>query len=110
MHICKQNKYNLLAKRRPVRYNKGMFKVLRMICGILSAVIVAGAIFIFVYLGWVWGVVAICAAALLFGLCVLFKNLQTKQEEKQNPPPAVGDFITGAVNVNNDDKIDEKTE
>ncbi len=82
-------------------YTLSMFKILRIICGVASAIIAAVAIFIFVYLGWTWGIASVIAAAALFGLCVFFKNLQEKQEEKLNPSP-VGDFITGKVNKNED--------
>ena len=74
-----------------------MYKILRISCCVIAALIIAAAIFIFVYLGWVWGLVAVAAAAAFGGLTFLFKNLQLKEEYKNNPPPPEGDFITGKV-------------
>lgn len=81
-----------------------MYKILRIACCIVCAVILAAVIFIFAYLGWAWGFAALLAAAVFFGLTVLFKNLQEREENK-NAPPAHGDFITGAVKKN--DKEDD---
>ena len=77
-------------------YYYNMYKVLRIICSILSALCVAAAIFIFVYFSW-WGFLCVGGALALFGLTLLFKRLQEKGEEKLNPPPKQGDFITGRV-------------
>lgn len=71
-----------------------------MIFCILSVLAVAAAVFMFVYLGWLWGLVTVIAAAGFFGLCRLFRNLQQKEEFKTNPPPQEGDFITGKVENN----------
>ncbi|MBE7088963.1 MAG: hypothetical protein E7370_05580 [Clostridiales bacterium] len=73
-----------------------MYKNLRIICSVISAVIVAAAIFVFIYAGWLWGIVSVIAALAFFGLTVLFKNLQEQEENKTNPS-AHGDFITGKV-------------
>lgn len=73
-----------------------MFKTLRIISCITCALILAACVFIFVYLGMVWGLISLAAAALFFGLTLLFKNLQEKAEKKNNPPTE-GDFITGRV-------------
>ncbi len=82
-----------------------MFKALRIICCIISALILAACVFIFVYLEMLWGIISLVAAALFFGLTLLFKNLQ-EREEKKNTPPTEGDFITGRVkkddNMNGD--------
>lgn len=75
-----------------------MYKILRILFCILAVLILAAAIFIFVYAGWLWGLIALIAAAVSGGLMVLFKNLQLKEEYKKNPPPPEGDFITGKVN------------
>lgn len=74
-----------------------MYKILRIICCVVCAVILAAVIFIFVYAGWLWGIISLIVAAAFFGLTLLFKNLQEKEELKLNPPPPVGDFITGPV-------------
>lgn len=92
------------ARTLILRYNENMYKILRIICGVISALLVAACIFIFVYLGMLWGIICVVAAAAFFGLCVFFKNLQEKEERKLNPPSPVGDFITGRVDDNGDDE------
>lgn len=72
-----------------------MYKTLRIIFCVLAALIAAAAIFIFVYCGWLWGLIAVLGAAVCAALMVTFKQLQERQEKKKNPPPAQGDFITG---------------
>lgn len=64
--------------------------------------ILAATVFIFVYLGMIWGFVSLAAAALFFGLMLFFKGRQEQEERKQNPPPPVGDFITGKIPEDND--------
>lgn len=78
-----------------------MYKILRIVCSVISAALVAACIFIFVYLGMTWGIITLAAAAAFFGLTLLFRSLQQKEEMKNNPPPLKGDFITGK---RNDDK------
>ena len=85
-------------------YYIGMFKVLRIICSVIAALAVAACVFIFVYAGMTWGIVTLCGAALFFGLTVLFKKLQEAEENKDNPPERKGDFITGPVSRDDDDK------
>ena len=77
-----------------------MYKTLRIIFCILAVLIAAAAIFIFVYLGWQCGLVAVLRVAFCEALMVTFKILQEKQERKKNPPPPQGDFITGKVDKN----------
>ncbi|MBO5327551.1 MAG: hypothetical protein J6B04_00090 [Clostridia bacterium] len=77
-----------------------MFKIFRIICCVICAALLAAIVFIFIYAGWQWGVLTLIIAAAFFGLTVLFKNLQEKEEQKLNPPPPVGDFITGRVENN----------
>ncbi|MCM1233869.1 MAG: hypothetical protein NC489_27495 [Ruminococcus flavefaciens] len=74
-----------------------MFKNLRIICCIISALIVAADIFVFIYAGMIWGLIGIFAAALFFFAMLYFKYRQEEQKKKDNPPPAKGDFITGKV-------------
>ena len=78
-------------------YYYNMYKILRIIFCILTVLIAAAAIFIFIYLGWLWGALSIVVAFICGALMVTFKQLQEKQELKKNPPPPEGDFITGKV-------------
>lgn len=80
-----------------------MFKAFRIVCCVICALILVAALYIFVYVGLAWGFVSLACAALFFGLMMLFKYLQQKQERLENPPPPVGDFITGKVPVNSED-------
>lgn len=82
--------------------NKKAFEILRIICCIAAALILAATVFIFVYLGWEWGIASLLVAAGLFGLMMLFKHKQEQLEEKENPSPKKGDFITGAVKKDGD--------
>ena len=75
-----------------------MYRILRIVCSVISAAAVASCIFIFVYLGTMWGVITLVGAAAFFGLTLLFRSLQIKEETKDNPPPVKGDFITGKRN------------
>lgn len=75
-----------------------MYRILRIVCSVISAAAVAACIFIFVYLGAMWGVITLVGAAAFFGLTLLFRSLQIKEEMKDNPPPTKGDFITGKRN------------
>lgn len=66
-----------------------MYKVLRIICCIIAALILAACIFIFVYLGVIWGLCSVVAAAAFFALTILFKGLQEdyeKKHPKEQPP------------------------
>lgn len=85
----------LLAFCRAMLYYMIMFNALRIICSVISALAVAACIFIFVYLGTLWGIVTLAVAAAFFGLTMLFRSLAINEEQKMNPPPAKGDFITG---------------
>lgn len=72
-----------------------MYKILRIVFCPLAVAVCAAAIFIFVYLGWKWGLVSVAAAVVFGALMFLFKRLQENKELKDNPPPSQGDFITG---------------
>ena len=68
-----------------------MFKILRIICCVISALLLAGCVFIFVYLGNVWGIASIVGAGAFFALTILFKSLQEEKQakealDKQTPP------------------------
>ena len=82
-----------------------MYKILRIVFCVLTVAIAAVAVFIFAYLGWLWGFFAVLVAGVCGALMVTFKMLQEKKERKENPPPPQGDFITGKVESEN-----EKTE
>ncbi len=74
-----------------------MYKILRILFCILTVILAAVMIFVFIYAGWKWGVLLLAAAFVCGALMVTFKQLQEKEERKKNPPPAQGDFITGKV-------------
>ena len=79
-----------------------MYRIMRITFCCLAVALVAAAVFIFVYLGIVWGIVTVAAAAVCFFIMMFFKKKQEEQEKAQNPPPPVGDFITGKVPVQKD--------
>lgn len=59
-----------------------MYKVLRIVCCVICALLLAACVFVFVYLGTVWGIVTVVAAAAFFALTMLFKGLQEDYEKK----------------------------
>lgn len=66
-----------------------MYKILRIICCVICALILAACIFIFVYLGPIWGICSVVAAAAFFALTILFKYLQEDYDKKhsdEQPP------------------------
>ncbi len=79
-----------------------MYKVLRIIFCVLAVALAAAAIFVFVYAGWTWGLACVLSAAVFGALMVTFKQLQEKKERKENPPPPVGDFISGKAPKDDD--------
>lgn len=64
-----------------------MFKTLRIICCVISALCCAACVFAFIYAGIVWGICTIVGAAAFFALTVLFKHYQEDTEEKHSPSP-----------------------
>ncbi|MCM1296281.1 MAG: hypothetical protein NC311_12130 [Muribaculaceae bacterium] len=78
-----------------------MLKNLRILFCILAVVCAAVTVFIFAYFTW-WGAIPLGGAVLFGTLMVVFKNLQEAKERKENPPPPVGDFITGPVKKDED--------
>jgi fatty acid desaturase len=70
-----------------------MFKTLRIVCSIIAALLLAACVFIFIYVGMWAGFVTLLAVGVFFLLTLLFKNLQEKQEERQNPAKQEGDFF-----------------
>ena len=71
--------------RRKKVYYYNMYKILRIICCIICALILAACIFIFVYAGPIWGICSVVAAAAFFALTMLFKGLQQDYEKKNKP-------------------------
>lgn len=71
-----------------------MYKILRIVFTVLSALFVLPVVLIGIYLGLEWAIACAAAAAAFFGLAVLFKRFQEREEEKKNPPPPVGDFFS----------------
>jgi hypothetical protein len=78
-----------------------MYKILRIIFCILAVVLAAVAIFVFVYAGWVYGIIVVVAAMISAWFMVFFKRKQeeidpptnTNTNPEQKPPK--GDYITG---------------
>lgn len=82
--------------------NTKIYMILRIVCSIVAALFCAAAVFVFVYAGWLWGIVCVVGAALFAGLMLVFKRKQTDRENAENPPPPKGDFITGPVHINDE--------
>lgn len=61
---------------------KNIFKILRIICCVLCAAILAACVFLFVYLGTFWGLISLLGAAVFFALTLLFKGLQEDYDKK----------------------------
>lgn len=59
-----------------------MFKILRIVCCVICALLLAACVFVFIYLGTVWGIADVIAAAAFFALTILFKGLQEDYEKK----------------------------
>ncbi len=73
------------------------YKIMMIVCCVICALILAALVFIFIFFGNVWGLASLGAEAVFFCLMIIFKKLQENEELKRNPPPPVGDFITGKV-------------
>lgn len=76
-----------------------MLKVLRIIFCLLAVAAAAVTVMIFIFFD-LWGLIPL-------GLCIVFavamflcRDAQAREELKKNPPPPVGDFITGKVKNN----------
>lgn len=76
-----------------------MYKVLRIIFSLLAAAAAAAAIFVFVFADWKWGLITVAACVVFAVAMLLCRNAQVREELKKNPPPPVGDFITGKVSA-----------
>lgn len=71
-----------------------MFKILRIIFCLLAVACAAVTVFIFIYFQ-MWGLIPLVSACIFAALMFICKNKQEREETKNNPPPARGDFITG---------------
>ena len=60
-----------------------MYKILRIVCCVISALLLAGCVFFFVYLGNIWGIASIIGAGAFFALTIMFKTLQEEEQAKQ---------------------------
>ena len=62
-----------------------MFKILRIICAVIAAVLVTACIFLAIYISETMVPALGCAAGalLFFVLCLLFKHLQEEKEGKK---------------------------
>ena len=58
-----------------------MFKILRIACSVIAAILVAVCIFIFLYVNITAGIVCVAGALLFFVLTMRFKYLQEEKEE-----------------------------
>lgn len=65
-----------------------MYKILRIICCVIAALLLAACIFVFVYLGVIWGLCTVVGAAAFFALTILFKSLQEDYEKKNKSEPS----------------------
>lgn len=65
-----------------------MYKILRIICCVIAALLLAACIFVFVYLGVIWGLCTVVGAAAFFALTILFKGLQEDYEKKNKSEPS----------------------
>ena len=80
-----------------------LFKILRIVFCLLTVILAAVAIFVFVYAPSIWWGIATVVLAFIFGaLMTTFKGLQEQEARKKNPPPAQGDFIFGKIGEDND--------
>lgn len=89
MHMCTASfpfHYNIYSKKLALRrkkvYYNYMYKILRIICCIISALFLVACVFVFVYLGIMWGLCTVVGAAAFFALTILFKSLQEDYEKK----------------------------
>ena len=60
-----------------------MFKILRIISCIISALCLAACVFVFIYAGMAWGICTVVGALTFFALTVTFKRFQEDEEAKQ---------------------------
>lgn len=81
-------------------YIYNMYRVLQIIFCVLTVILAAAVVFIFIYAGIPWGIATVVLAFVFGALMVTFKWLHEKKERKKNPPPPQGDFIFGKASDN----------
>lgn len=64
-----------------------MYKFFRISFAILAAIAVASSILLGIFLGIIYFIIVVALAIFFFGLCILFKQLHERQENKKNPLP-----------------------
>ena len=80
-----------------------MYGVLRIVFCILAVAAAAVAVMIFIFFD-LWGLIPVGACLVFAALMFICKNAQEREELKKNPTPPVGDFITGKVINQDEDK------
>ena len=86
-----------------------MYRNLRIICTILSAICLAVIMPVTTWLGWTWAGVCLLTALLFFGLMLLFKQAQEKQENPDGVSNLSDETQTNGE-TNDTDTITEKTD
>lgn len=88
-----------------------MYKILRIICCVICALILAACVFLFVYLGTFWGLISLLCAAIFFALTLLFKGLQEDYDKKHpHNDPAEPTVTTMTETPEDNENTDDKTE
>lgn len=64
-----------------------MFKFFRIFFAILAASAVASSILLGIFLGMIYFIIIVALSIFFFGLCLLFKQLCERQENKNKLPP-----------------------
>lgn len=64
-----------------------MYKVLRIICCVICALLVAACIPVFALFDWYWGIVTLVSAVIFFLLMLMFKGLQGDYERSHPSEP-----------------------
>ena len=68
-----------------------MFKILRIACSVIAAVLVTACIFLGIFIDIVACLACAAGALLFFVLTMLFKYLQEERESKDRPEPTEDD-------------------
>lgn len=84
-----------------------MYRILRIICCVISVMFAAACVFVFIYLGTAWGIVFVVGAAAFFGLTLLFKSLQEDGEGKKDKSVAANNKESASVKEEEQGKPEE---
>lgn len=79
-----------------------MFKILRIVFTVLSAICVLPVIFLGVFADLTWAIICALGAVLFFLIAACFKKLQEKQENSPEEPQ--GDFFNPLPKEDNADE------